>query len=547
MNAPATAAQLAAPKVELLALTAIAPSETHIQVLRRQRFTKDELKDLADSITKTRGVLQPIVVRPLAAPRGTAKYEIVAGERRWLASKVAGFAQIQATIRELGDEEILEFQLIENLQRKDLHALEEAEGYDELMKLKKITAEQLVEVLAKSRSFVYARLKLLALCPEARKAFYAGELDASKALLIARIGHHDTQRQAMKAVTAGEYGRGPMSYREAHEYILRNFMLKLATAPFDIKDAALVPKAGDCIKCPKRTGNQADLFGDVKSADVCTDPKCFEAKRDAHMAAELKALEAKGKKVIHGAEARKIFPHWENGSDWMQGGYTEISQTTWAGGKNQKIADLLGKDFEPTLIQHPGTGKVLKVATQQQIAAAASKGKKVGHSSTPHTSPARSSGGDYEMREKVALRIAGELVKKHPGTLSHAELVYLVDREHESWEAADDSLYKAFKLTPGASPAKLNDKDLVRFVIAGAITEGLINGYGNATKFASDICKRFKLDPKKVRKTLEAEAKAAKASLAKSKPKSAKETEWPFPTGKRAPVTPPKKAKAKKK
>jgi ParB/RepB/Spo0J family partition protein len=239
MNAPTRAIELLEAKVELLPLTAIAPSETHIQALRRQRFTKDELKDLADSITKTRGVLQPIVVRPLAAARGLAKYEIVAGERRWLASKLAGFAHIQASVREISDQEVLEVQLIENLQRKGLHELEEAEGYDELMKLKKISAEQLVDMVGKSRSYVYARLKLLALCPEARKAFYAGELDASRALLIARIGHHDTQRQALKDVTDE---REPLSYREAHEHILEHYMLKLKSAPFDIKDARCCPR-----------------------------------------------------------------------------------------------------------------------------------------------------------------------------------------------------------------------------------------------------------------------------------------------------------------
>jgi hypothetical protein len=415
------------------------------------------------------------------------------------------------------------------------------------MKLKKITAEQLVDMVGKSRSYVYARLKLLALCPEARKAFYAGELDASRALLIARIGHHDTQRQALKDVTQGEYGRGPMSYREAHEHIVRNYMLKLSAAPFDIKDATLVPKAGDCIKCPKRTGNQADLFGDVKSADVCTDPKCFEAKRDAHMAAELKALEAKGKKVIHGEAARKIFPHWENGSDWMQGGYQEISQTTWAGGKNQKIADLLGKDFEPTLIQHPGTGKVLKVATQQQIAAAASKGKKPGRSSTPHVHCARQRRRLRHAREggaahrRRARQEAPRARCRMPSSSTWSTASTRAGRRPTTRSTRRSSSRR------GPRPAKLTDKDLVRFVIAGAVTEGLINGYGNATKFASDICKRFKLDPKKVRKTLEAEAKAAKAAaLDKSKPKPAKETTWPFPTGNRAPVTAPKKVKAKK-
>jgi hypothetical protein len=89
-------------------------------------------------------------------------------------------------------------------------------------------------------------------------------------------------------------------------------MLKLSSAPFDIKDAKLLPKAGDCIKCPKRTGNQADLFGDVKSADVCTDPKCFDDKRQAHFAGARKKKEAAGHKVIFGAEAKKLLPHWQH-------------------------------------------------------------------------------------------------------------------------------------------------------------------------------------------------------------------------------------------
>jgi hypothetical protein len=162
----------------------------------------------------------------------------------------------------------------------------------------KYTAEEIAAKVGKSRSYVFARLKLCALCPEARKAFYDGNLDASKALLIARIGHHDTQRQALKDLTnsrvrprADVVSRGaPAHPAELHA--------AAEEAPFDIKDAQLVAKAGACGPCPKRTGNQADLFGDVKSADVCTDPKCFDDKRQAHYSVAVKQLEAKGKKVI---------------------------------------------------------------------------------------------------------------------------------------------------------------------------------------------------------------------------------------------------------
>lgn len=193
MNAPASAAVFAKPSLQLVALASLVPSKSHVQELRRARFTKESLQKLADDI-KRNGLMQHPLVRPIAG----GKLEIVAGERRWLAAKLAGLTEIYVSVRELADEQALEQQLSENLQREDLHELEEAEGYEELMKLKKINADQVAAMINQSRSYVYARLKLLALCPEARKAFYAGELDSSRALLIARIGHHDTQRQAMK-------------------------------------------------------------------------------------------------------------------------------------------------------------------------------------------------------------------------------------------------------------------------------------------------------------------------------------------------------------
>jgi hypothetical protein len=108
-----------------------------------------------------------------------------------------------------------------------------------------------------------------------------------------------------------------MSYREAHDH------------PADVHAAAegarlrhqgreLLPKAGACGPCPKRTGNAPDLFGDVKGADVCTDPKCFSDKRLAHFAKAAQELEAKGKKVIYGEEAKKAFPGWDSSHDYSR-------------------------------------------------------------------------------------------------------------------------------------------------------------------------------------------------------------------------------------
>jgi ParB/RepB/Spo0J family partition protein len=197
MNAPTRAADLADPKLELIPLTAIAPSETHIQQLRRKRYDLETLKDLAASIGKL-GVQQPGVVRKLKAMRGLASYELVAGERRWRASRLADTAHFPAIVRELTDAQVLEIQLVENIQRETLHELEEAVGYEELMKVGSLSAEQVAEKVGKSRSWVYSRLNLLRLDGAARQALEEGRLDVSRALIVARVTDPEDRAQALQ-------------------------------------------------------------------------------------------------------------------------------------------------------------------------------------------------------------------------------------------------------------------------------------------------------------------------------------------------------------
>lgn len=315
----------------------------------RKRFDEAKLNDLAESI-RMQGVLQPILVRKAIPPKGkfdTSKwpfpaaktaqpteesqhFEIVAGERRYRAAKLAGLANIPCFVRELTDLQVLHAQVIENLQRDDLHPIEEAEGYEKLMAQKDTegkpySADTIAGEVGKSRAYVYARLKLLALCHEAREAFFNGDLDASTALLIARIPVHKLQIEAVKKVTEkAQYNTSShregdvlMSYRAARDYIQDTFMLDLDKAPFDTKDAALLAKCGACTDCEKRTGNQPDLFDDVKSRNVCTDTVCHGMKRAAHVLAIQKAAEENGDKVITGKEAKKIIPHQHSTLDWQ--------------------------------------------------------------------------------------------------------------------------------------------------------------------------------------------------------------------------------------
>jgi len=271
----------------------------------RMRFDDAYIAELADSI-KTHGLIQPITVRPLSLDAlfawnkcnpigaGHPTYEIVVGECRWRAAKLAGLTEIPAFWRELDDKQVLEIQVVENLQRRDVHPIEEATGYSMLMQMHGYTADTLAAKVGKSRSYIYGKLKLIDLCREVREAFYAGTLSESTALLIARIPGEKLQKACAKEVTNG-YNGEPLSHRAAKQHIRNRYTLSLKQATFKPDDAALLPKAGSCTDCPKLSGNFQDLFNDITDPDVCTDPDCFEAKR-----------EARRDQLIANAEKRKI-------------------------------------------------------------------------------------------------------------------------------------------------------------------------------------------------------------------------------------------------
>ena len=173
--------------VHEIALDQIKPSKAN----PRRRTDDSAMAELASSI-KTHGVLQPILVRPVSA-RG---YEIVCGERRWRASKTAGKDTIPARIVNLSDAEALELGVIENIQRENVHELDEALGYKALIRQDPAlyTVEILAAKVGRSPSYIYQRLKLAELTPNLQKAFYEGKLTAGHATEIARLQPKDQER-----------------------------------------------------------------------------------------------------------------------------------------------------------------------------------------------------------------------------------------------------------------------------------------------------------------------------------------------------------------
>ncbi|APX75098.1 hypothetical protein BUW96_09555 [Achromobacter insolitus] len=289
----------------------VIPSKTN----PRKRFDQETLQELAGSLRK-HGILQPILCRE--HPTESGKLELIAGERRWRAAGIAKLAHVPVRIIVVDDLEMLELQIIENLQRQDLHPIEEAESYEALLAAHKGDPEygvnEMATILKKSRAYIYARLKLCDLQPEARTAFFEDKLTASVALLVARIPVRELQLKALHEVTTGETeeyysdDEGPMTARRAAEHIQENYMLELKRAVFPIAQADLTASAGPCTSCIKRTGAQPELFSDVESADVCTDPTCFDQKKQAHLAKLAEVAEQTGQKVIRGEKAEKIFP-----------------------------------------------------------------------------------------------------------------------------------------------------------------------------------------------------------------------------------------------
>ncbi len=162
----------------------------------RKDFREDELAELTESI-RQKGLVQPIIVRP--DPEGG--YEIVAGERRWRASQKAGLHTVPVIVRDLNDQEMLELAIIENVQRSDLNAIEEAGGYNELMERFGYTQERMAEVIGKSRSHVANTIRLLKLPDCVRAMVQEGRLSAGHVRPL--IGREDAEKLADRIVAQG--------------------------------------------------------------------------------------------------------------------------------------------------------------------------------------------------------------------------------------------------------------------------------------------------------------------------------------------------------
>ena len=227
----------------------------------RKTFNEDALKQLSESIKK-HGVLQPITVR-----KSGNDFIIVMGERRYRASKLANKKSIPCIVREYKNNDVLEIQIIENLQRQDVEPTEEAEAIAYLSE--RYAPTEIAKRLGRTDNFIRQRLKLAGLIDGFKHFVRNGEMTISLGVGVALF---EPEEQQMMLETMGEDFNAHQINR-----MIKDQTYDLEKASFDVADKKLLPKAGSCIECPFNAANQGNLFGDGKM--VCTKSACFETKK----------------------------------------------------------------------------------------------------------------------------------------------------------------------------------------------------------------------------------------------------------------------------
>lgn len=519
----------------------------------RKHFDPDALQELADSI-RTQGLAEPILLRPL----GTGHYELVAGERRFRACELVDLDPVPAIVRTLTDEQAFDVALVENGQRRDLHPLEEADAFAVKRDRFHRSVEEIAAQVGHTTLYVRQRIRLADLEPTARQLFLDAKVSLGVALLLARMPN--PKQQAKAAQQFGDRrGDELLSVSQARWTIEREFMLDLKRATFPLADATLVPEAGACSTCPKRTGNQRELFDDVESDDLCTDSACFEGKVDAAWKRQVDEAKKSGVRMLSQTEAKAIWKDKWSGGDLKKAGFTDLNATCYEDSKHRTYKQLL-KDTKPTaIVRHPHSGTVVELieakgltkllkAAGHDFSKKSSGGGGGGRTSSAASSWHKKQEAERRAKDRKKKVVAAALAQMAPaiekGAADKAYLRLLVDAQ------LDENLYRLQEVFRRRDQKDRNPKKLAAYV--AGLTEGQlralllemaigdgIKGYGNAYGSAFlGACKVFKVDVKKLEAAELAKDKAAakpakgkKAAPAKKGGKKPKASPAGYPVG----------------
>ncbi len=531
LSPPAAAHPAEPEQTVLVPIEKIVESKTN----PRKYLDPQREKEIFESV-KANGVIIPLLVRPV-----NGKMEIVEGARRYRSAKAAGFASVPSIVRAYTDDEAFEIQLISFTQRADIHPLDEAAAYEALRK-KKYDIAHISATVGKERSYIARRLQLVNLVESGVKLMREEKLPLPHALEVARLGP-EQQKQALDHFRF----RTP-SLKELRDDIQREILLDLNSVQFNKDDATLIPKAGPCPPCLKRTGSNEELFSDIsKKGNHCLDGHCFHLKIQAFNDRRKEELKAKGIDVV------------------------EISRSYYPGSKKALGS---GAYEEVPASKANAYGRFVDGNRENVLVPIVIKGKKSADGSSPatvkHLSPAKAK-QRYERRLEIFEdKIEGEtrnrllkaMLMRMRWPLERKEFELIVPELFEKWgdrfrQYEIDMVVEATGIKlPGEGPGftdkviklirTLTDQQLVQLTFAVILREELVydttvgapyddrfkallvlHQYKNVdrAKIHAEVAKEMeakkpkppKDEPKKAKAKLEAKAKGKKTAKKKSK------------------------------
>jgi len=264
----------------------------------RKHFDEDSLNELAESIKQV-GILSPLICRT-NTKTGAALLELVCGERRYRAAKIAGLEEVPVITRDLTDAEAIDLMITENLQRKDVTPFEEAEAFQGLVNQRGYDTKMLAARFGKPEAFIRMRLKLNDLIEDFRMLFDKDLIGVGHAQEICKLSQKVQKAVFEKHFNYKDSWWNTPTIKELKRWIEQDFTLKLSDAIFELHDLTLDRKAGACNGCPKNTSSDTLLFLDAPKTGICLDISCFNNKKVVQFNRELAHIQEQEPDIVLG-------------------------------------------------------------------------------------------------------------------------------------------------------------------------------------------------------------------------------------------------------
>jgi ParB family chromosome partitioning protein len=495
----------------------------------RRRFNERAMEELAANLA-VQGVVQPLVVRAIE----DNKYEVVAGARRFRAAQLASLKEVPVVVRVLSDAAVRELQLTENLLREDVHPFEEALALQGLLQLEgaQYDVAGIASRLGKSPSYITTRIRLTELAPSIAEAFLADQIGVGHALEIAKLSPAQQEKAydaAFRSVwQSGKDTRVVLPVRDFTAWIEQNILLSLDSVPFDKGDATLVPEAGSCAECPKRTGFNTLLFGEMSQRDQCSDAGCFNNKLNRFVE---KQIEAKPKLVqittTHGTR--------DDGAVLPRNRYVALQLTNPA-----KVRQPLSPYQKPCkhmaeaiVVDGTERGHTVKVCAEPSCAVHFAD--RINRTPDPAQLAKEREQRRKELEKRklettVRHRILAEVLRKVGAPLDRADLVLIANAMLEKIEPLRrETLARRHKVVDGSASEvtypqvqkglqrllrQLDESGLSKLIVEIVLLGSVESASQDETDVLMPTARRHRVDVAKVKTTVEAEFAVKQAKVA---------------------------------